>query len=171
VTLGLIWAQAVDRVIGNAGGMPWRLPEDARHFREVTSGATVVMGRRTWESLPVRFRPLPNRRNLVVTRDPEWHGEGAEVFASVDAAIDAAARGRQSDVVWVIGGGELYAATIDRADILEVTEIDERIPGDTSAPEIDRRVWQRVDVDPDEAWATSSSGLRYRFARFTRFAS
>ena len=88
--LGLIWAQARGGVIGKDGGMPWHVPEDLAHFREVTTGAPVIMGRRTWESFPSRFRPLPGRRNIVVTHSDSWANEGAERAPSLDAALELA---------------------------------------------------------------------------------
>jgi len=157
--LGLIWAQAHDRVIGAGGTMPWHLPEDLRHFRSITSGATVVMGRATWESLDPRYRPLPGRRNIVLSRRPGFVAEGAETATTL---ADALATVGDADV-WVIGGGQLYAETIERADRLEVTDIDLAVDGDTRAPVVDDRVWEVAAADPDRGWHVSSGGLRYRF--------
>ena len=126
--IGLVWAQTPAGVIGDAGTIPWHVPEDLAHFREVTSGATVVMGRATWQSLPERFRPLPGRRNVVLSRDAAFEAPGATVRDDLDAALAAAPD------VWVIGGGAVYAATIGRADRLEVTVVDLEVPGDTTAP-------------------------------------
>ncbi len=158
--IGLIWAQAQDRVIGRGGAMPWHLPEDLAHFRAVTGGSPVVMGRRTWESLPERFRPLPGRRNIVVSRQEGWRAGGAEHAASVDEALARAGAGP----VWVIGGAEVYRQMIDRADRLAVTEIDLVVDGDTHAPAIDAS-WTRAETGP---WQNSRTGLRYRFLRYTR---
>lgn len=171
MTLGLIWAQTRNGVIGSGGAMPWHLPEDARHFRRLTTGSTVVMGRKTWESLPPRFRPLPDRRNLVVTRQTDWTAAGAEVFGSFEDALGAA-----EGSTWVIGGGELYRATIGSADVLEVTEIDLEVAGDTRAPDIDSSRWHAQHLDrpqardrgPEGDWAVSAGGLRYRFVRYVR---
>ncbi|MET0447384.1 MAG: dihydrofolate reductase [Aeromicrobium sp.] len=154
--IGLVWAEAHGGVIGRDGGMPWHVPEDLAHFRSVTSGAPVIMGRRTWESFPPRFRPLPGRRNIVVTRDAAWSGDGAETAGSLDAALALAGDGR----VWVIGGAGLFREAITRADTLEVTELDLAVDGDTFAPP--RSGWTTVDQGP---WQTSSSGIRYRFLR------
>lgn len=196
-TVGLIWAQAHDRVIGADGGMPWHVPEDLAHFRAVTLGHPVIMGRRTWESFPARFRPLPGRRNIVLTRDHEWSAEGAEVVHDPDAALalaasppsaasvpsaasDPAAASAETPtprahvtstppvLTWVIGGGELYARFLDRADVLEITELDVDVDGDTRAPAIDDR-FARVAVG-EWATSTSTSGVRYRFTRFERAA-
>lgn len=155
-SVGLVWAEARGGVIGADGGMPWHVPEDLAHFKAVTMGAPVVMGRRTWESFPARFRPLPGRRNIVVTRSADWGDEGAERAASLDDALELAGDGR----VWVIGGGALFAEAIDRADLLEVTELDLDTAGDTFAPERDG--WHAEEVGE---WMPSASGIRYRFLR------
>ncbi|MFT4135547.1 dihydrofolate reductase [Microbacterium sp.] len=163
--IGLVWAQAHGGVIGAAGGMPWHVPEDLAHFRALTTGAPVVMGRRTWESFPDRFRPLPGRRNLVVTRDEAWAAPGAERAASLDDAFALAAQARP-DTIWVIGGGQLYRAAIEQADVLEVTELDLDVDGDTTAPGTDG--WRVVASDPDAGWHLSRTGIRYRFLRYER---
>src|SRR5215207_4256674 len=131
MTIGLVWAEARG-VIGHDGVLPWHLPEDLAHFKEITSGGTVVMGRRTWDSLPERFRPLPNRTNIVVTRQADWSAEGVRTVHSVADAIARAA----DESVWVIGGAQIFALAMEVADTLEVTEIDSEIPGDTRAPVI-----------------------------------
>lgn len=152
MTLGLIWAQAHDRVIGADGGMPWHVPEDLAHFKEVTLGDTVIMGRKTWDALDPRFRPLPGRRNLVMTRDPDWSAPGAEVIREFP------------DEGWIIGGAELLAATIDRADRLEVTELDLAVEGDTWAPPIGP-TWA---ISSETPWQTSRTGVPYRFLSYAR---
>ncbi|MFT4230966.1 MAG: dihydrofolate reductase, partial [Microbacterium sp.] len=158
--VGLVWAEAHGGVIGAAGEIPWHVPEDMAHFRAVTTGAPVVMGRRTWESFPDRFRPLPGRRNIVVTRDDAWSAAGAERAASVDAALALAADGAPQ-TVWVIGGGQLYRAAIDRADLLVVTELDLDVAGDTTAPST--HGWRIAASDPGAGWHASRTGIRYRF--------
>ncbi|WP_395243452.1 dihydrofolate reductase [Agromyces sp. MMS24-K17] len=164
VRVGLVWAEARDGVIGAAGGMPWHLPEDLAHFKQVTDGCPVVMGRRTWESLPPRFRPLPGRRNLVVTRQPDWAADGAERAASLDEALALAAEGRGPDGwTWVIGGAEVYRQAITLADRLEVTEIDLEVAGDAVAPSRDG--WRPTEAGD---WQTSRTGLCYRFLRLER---
>ena len=147
--IGLIWAQSANGVIGRDNKLPWRLPEDMKHFRAVTAGATVLMGRRTWESLPERFRPLPGRRNLVLSRTPQ---EGAETFPDLAQALAAV-----SGDVWVMGGARVYREALPFADRIEVTELREHFDGDVTAPEIGR--------EPDSVgdWTESSSGLTYRF--------
>lgn len=164
--LGLIWAQARGGVIGAGGGMPWHVPEDMARFKEITMGAPVVMGRRTWESFPDRFRPLHGRRNIVVTRDAGWAADGAERASSLDAALALVAG---ADPVWVIGGGQVYREAIGRADRLEVTELDLEVAGDTVAP--DTTGWRVADVDPESGWHTSRTGVRYRFLTYERASS
>jgi len=160
--VGLVWAEARGGVIGADGGMPWHVPEDLAHFRAVTGSSDVVMGRRTWESLPPRFRPLPGRRNIVVTRSDQWSAEGADPASSLDEAL-ARARG---DAVWVIGGGRLYAEAIDRADVVELTRLDVEVDGDTFAPSVEG--WRLDAVDPADDWHVSRSGIRYRFETYRR---
>jgi len=166
--LGLIWAQARGGVIGAAGGMPWHVPEDMARFKQITMGAPVVMGRRTWESFPEPFRPLPGRRNIVITRDDGWVADGAERATSLDAALALAegAHASGSDEMWVIGGGQVYREAIARADRLEITELDLDADGDTVAP--DTAGWVIVAADPDEGWHTSRSGIRYRYLTYAR---
>ena len=164
--IGLIWAEAEGGVIGRGGGMPWHVPEDLAHFKRVTLGAPVIMGRKTWESLPPRFRPLPGRRNIVVTRQADWSAAGAEVASSVDEAL-AVAASDASEWVWVIGGAQLFAETIGRAELLEVTELDLAVEGDTFAP-TPGGDWHTATVDPESGWHTSSSGIRYRFLTYSR---
>ena len=157
--LGLIWAQSTSGVIGRGGDIPWQVPEDLARFKEVTKGHTVVMGRRTWDSLPVRFRPLPNRRNVVVTRQTDFMAEGATVVGSLDDALT-------DPDTWVIGGEQIYTLALSRADRCEVTEIDIDLPrddGDAVAPVLDE-MW----VGTPGEWQTSSAGVRYRFHSYHR---
>lgn len=140
MTVRMVWVQARDGVIGDGHRMPWYIPEDLAYFKRVTAGLPVVMGRATWESLPVRFRPLPGRRNIVCTRDTGWAAEGAERAGSVDQALTLAGA-----EVAVIGGGQIYAAALHDADECLVTEIDAEAPGSVRAPVLDDR-WRRVEV-------------------------
>jgi dihydrofolate reductase len=160
--VALIWAQAANRVIGDHGTLPWRLPEDLTRFRSLTMGSTVVMGRATWESLPDQVRPLPGRRNVVLSRQHGWRAAGAEVAATLDDAL-AAATGE----VWVIGGASVYRSALPFADRIEVTEIDGSYPGDVYAPEIGPD-WQVTGRQPDTGWQQSSSGLRFRTVSYAR---
>jgi dihydrofolate reductase len=154
---GLVWAQATNGVIGAGGGMPWHVPEDLAHFKEVTLGAPVIMGRRTWDSLPERFRPLPDRENIVITRSQDWSAEGARRAASIEEAV------RGQERVWIIGGAEIFRQVIGDADRLEVTELDMDVDGDAFAPPIEG--WRLVD---EGEWLTSRTGIRYRFLGYER---
>lgn len=170
MSLALIWAQARaadggPAVIGAGGGMPWHLPEDLAHFRDLTTGRPVLMGRATWESLPPRFRPLPGRTNLVLTRRTGFDAPGAIVVPDVAAAVALAGAGE----AWVIGGAQVYAQTIRWADRLEVTEIDAAYDGDARAPDVDAS-W-RLAAEPTDGWRTSAAGLRYRFISYERVAA
>lgn len=167
MNVGLIWAQTLDGVIGAGNAIPWRLPEDMAHFKATTLGQPVVMGRKTWDSLPPRFRPLPGRRNIVVTRDAEWAADGADRAGSIAQALELAAEPwgpTAPAVAWVIGGGEIYRAALGHATTLSVTEVDTTVDGDTYAPVLDS-TWK---VTEDKGWQTSTSGLRYRIRGYTR---
>jgi dihydrofolate reductase len=133
--LALIAAVARNGAIGKAGGLLWHEPEDQKHFRRVTMGCAVIMGRKTWDSLPERFRPLPGRRNVVITRNVAWQADGAEAVPSLDAALTLLAGVPK---VFVIGGAEIYALALPRADELVLTEIDTELDGDTLFPRWDR---------------------------------
>ncbi|WP_028874209.1 dihydrofolate reductase [Tepidiphilus margaritifer] len=128
----IVAAVARNGVIGRGGALPWRLKSDLRHFRRLTTGHAVLMGRKTWESLG---RPLPDRRNVVVSRDPSFTAPGAEVYPSLDAARVALA---DEPVVFVIGGAQLYRQTLPFADRLVITEVDAEPQGDAFFPEWDR---------------------------------
>jgi dihydrofolate reductase len=157
--VGLIWAQSTSGVIGRDGGIPWRLPEDQARFKEITMGHTVVMGRLTWESLPAKVRPLPGRRNAVLTRRSDYVADGADVVTSLGDALTG-------DTVWVIGGAQIYAAALPFATRCEVTEVDIDLPrqdADVMAPVLDES-WIGAAGD----WLTSVSGLRYRFYSYRR---
>ncbi|WP_080796013.1 dihydrofolate reductase [Corynebacterium pacaense] len=155
--IGAIWAQGTDGVIGDGKGMPWHIPEDLTHFKEITMGQPVIMGRRTWESLPERFRPLPGRENIVLSRRSpgEW-SRGARVSTSVPGAG------------WIMGGGELYAATINLVDRLEVTLVDAGF----AAALGDRAVFApgipgHLSLEWESVWRRSG-GYRFKFQRFER---
>lgn len=161
--IGMIWAQAADRVIGARNTVPWHVPEDFGHFREVTLGTTVVMGRATWDSLPPRFRPMPGRRNIVLTRDPQWSAEGAERAGGVEEALALAA---EDPEVWIMGGAQVYAAAMPYADTLVVSDIDlvvEVEPGEplARAPRIGPE-WHVREGRWDGSWQLSRTGVRWR---------
>lgn len=171
--LGLVWAQArattpdgaTVGIIGRDGTLAWHVPEDLAHFREVTWGAPVLMGRATWDSLPPRFRPLPGRENIVLTRSRTWADDGALVAHDLDEAR-ALLAGRAA---WGIGGAQVYASLLPHADVVELTEIDLHLgpvrDGDALAPELDARF---EPVTGESEWRTSSTGVRYRFSTYVR---
>jgi dihydrofolate reductase len=159
MTVGMIWAQSRTGVIGRHGRMPWHVPEDSRYFREVTTGHPVIMGRRTWESLPARFRPLPDRRNIVISRQPGLRLSGAEVAHSLGEAL------RLVGVrpAWVVGGGQVYAEALAVASVVKVTEIDIEVDGDVFAPPLTG--WVRGSMGD---WQTSEQGPRFRHLCYRR---
>jgi dihydrofolate reductase len=159
----LIAAVARDGVIGDGQRMPWHLPEDLAHFKRVTLGHPVIMGRRTWESLPVRFRPLPGRRNLVVTRNAQWRSDGAEAFSALDTALAACAGAER---VFVIGGGQLYAAALPQADELLLTEIDAAFDGMVRFPAWPRQAF--VEVQRSRHHAAPPNDFDYDFVTYRR---
>jgi dihydrofolate reductase len=140
--VSLVAALAKNRVIGAGNALPWRLPEDLKHFKALTMGHPVVMGRKTFESIG---RPLPGRTNIVVTRSPAFSALGCTIVEAPDAAL-AACSG--DDEVFVIGGAELYGALLDRADFMHLTEINRNFDGDAWFPEFDRRQWQEISRRP-----------------------
>ena len=143
-SLALIVAYARNRVIGRDGGLPWHYPEDLQHFKRVTMGHPILMGRKTYESIG---RALPGRRNLVITRQAAFEAPGCEVFASIDRAI-ASAR-RTDPLPFVIGGSAIYAATLPWCTHLYVTEVQQEIEGDTWFPAVDDSAW--VETERSEA--------------------
>ena len=162
-SIALIAAVASNGVIGRNNGLPWHLPEDLAYFRQTTSSCPVIMGRLTWDSLPDRFRPLPGRRNLVITSQPGWSSSGAEAFPSIEAAI-AAVEGVLR--AFVIGGSRLYAAALPLADELFLTEIDREYEGDTHFPPFNRSEF--VHVRREERAAQADPVLRFAFSLYRR---
>jgi dihydrofolate reductase len=144
--LFLVVARATNGVIGNAGGLPWKLPADMRRFRQLTLDKTVVMGRKTFDSLP---GTLPRRRHVVITRDPEWSADGVDVAQDEDSALWIADAGNAE--IAVIGGAEIYALFEPYAERIELTEIDAPIAGDTTMPPFDPAVWREVRREPQES--------------------
>ncbi len=143
--LGIIVAVAENGIIGRDGQLPWRLPEDLKHFKRTTVGHAIIMGRRTWDSLG---RPLPRRQNIVVTRQPGYVAEGAEVAGSLDAAL--ALVHADDELPFVIGGACLYAEALDRASVMHLTEVHARPEGDTSFPSYDEQAWRETDRRPGD---------------------
>lgn len=159
--LSLIAAVARNGTIGHDNQLLWQLPEDLQHFRRATMGCPVIMGRRTWDSLPPRFRPLPGRLNIVLTRDPHWQAAGARRAASLD---DALAQAGPVERVFVIGGGALYALALPVADELVLTELDRDYEGDTRFPD-----WPRQDFELlSRETVPGSLGFDLHFSRYRR---
>lgn len=161
--LGLIYARSRNGVIGRDNRIPWRLPEDLAHLKAMTMGCPVIMGRKTWDSLPPKFRPLPGRRNIVITRQPGWRDEGAERASSLDEALAACAAAPRA---WILGGAEIYRLALPRADVIEMTVIEQDHEGDAYAPE--------PGADWVEQAATShvsATGIPYRFVTLRKTAA
>jgi dihydrofolate reductase len=158
--LNLIWACAANGVIGNNNTIPWHLPEDMAHFKRLTMGCPVIMGRATWDSIPPKFRPLPGRQNIVITRQKNWHENGAQCASSLP---DALLLCEQNAVGWVIGGAQIYALALPLADSAWVTEIDLVVEGDAFAP-IFGSEWTQTGRERH----ISATGLRYAFVTYAR---
>jgi dihydrofolate reductase len=158
--VGLIYAQSRNGVIGQGGTLPWHLPEDLAHFKRTTLGAPVLMGRKTWDSLPPRFRPLPGRRNIVITRDANWQAPGAERAGTLDEAL---ALGAGAETLWVTGGAEIFRLALPRAHIAVVTEIDADFEGDTHAPELGPQ-WRETGRERH----VSGNGIAFSFVTYER---
>jgi dihydrofolate reductase len=157
----LIAAVARNGVIGRNNALLWHLPEDMQHFRRITAGHAVVMGRKTWDSLPERFRPLPGRRNLVLTRQAGWHTVGAEALPSLSDALKALAG---TDRVFVIGGAQVYAQALPIADELILTELHRDYEGDATFPSLQGQPF--VEVARQPAQAPAPEGPRFDFVTY-----
>ena len=141
-TLSLIAAVARNDTIGKGNALLWHEPDDQKHFRRVTMGCPVIMGRKTWDSLPARFRPLPGRRNIVLTRAADWRADGAETAPSLEDALDRLAGVPKA---FVIGGAEVYALALPRATHLHLTWVDTEADGaDAFFPRFDPREWREI---------------------------
>jgi dihydrofolate reductase len=158
--LSLIVVYARNGVIGRDNAIPWRIPEDVAHFKRTTMGYPVIMGRKTWDSIG---KPLPGRRNIVVTRNAGWHADGAEVARSVDEAIEMC--GDVSDI-FVVGGAQIYADALPLADVVIATEIDRDVDGDTRFPALDRAAW--IESSREEHRSTGPDALPFAFVHYAR---
>ena len=156
--LHLIYARARNGTIGKDNQMPWHLPEDLAHFKRVTLGQPVIMGRKTWDSLPARFRPLPGRTNIVITRQADWNGEGALRAASIEEGMQLC--GDVPDA-WIMGGAEIYRQAEPLASTAVVTEIDADFDGDAFAPELGA-AWQEIQRESHVA----ANGLPFSFVTY-----
>ncbi|MFC4616096.1 dihydrofolate reductase [Cellulomonas algicola] len=164
MSLNLVWAQTPAGVIGADGRIPWHVPEDQARFRRLTTGHAVVMGRATWQSLPPRVRPLPGRRNVVLSRDPAFTAPGAEVARSFADALALVG----DDETWVIGGRAVLDAALPVADRAEVTLVDLDVPGDTDAPRLDPGEWREQDPDDTTGRWQTSGDVRFRYRTWVR---
>lgn len=158
VPIHLIYARARNGVIGRNGALPWHLPEDLAHFKRCTMGNPVLMGRKTWDSIPLKFRPLPGRLNLVLTRQASWQAQGAQRVAGIDEAL---AQCPPNATLWVIGGAELYALAEPLASQAMVTEIDADFEGDAHAP-ILGPLWR----ENDRSLRHSSNGMAFSLVTY-----
>lgn len=160
--INLIWAQAHNRVIGKDGSMPWHLPEDLAHFKRTTLGCPVIMGRKTWDSLPPKFRPLPGRVNVVLTRQIDWKENGVMPASTLREALLICERIYPAPAeVWVIGGAQIYAQALPLAHKVVVTEIDATIEGDSYAPVLNG-AWTEKNREAH----TSSNRQPYSFVTY-----
>lgn len=163
----LIAAVARNGVIGAGNQIPWHLPADLQHFKRVTHGHPVVMGRRTWDSLPPRFRPLPGRLNVVVTRQPAWGDPGALAASTLEAALDRVRHSNaHAGTCFVIGGAQLYAEALPVADQLVLTEIDRDFPGDAHFPAWERAAFREIARETHPA--DGPDGFAYAFVTYER---
>lgn len=162
--INLIWAQARNRVIGKDGSMPWRLPEDLAHLKRTTLGFPVIMGRKTWDSLPPKFRPLPGRTNIVLTRQEKWHENGVKTAPDMREALLYCEQIEPAPhAVWIIGGAQIYAQALPIANKIVVTEIDATVEGDSFAPVLDAQ-WVEIARESH----LSSTALAYSFVTYQR---
>ena len=160
MNINMIFARSANGVIGNNNAMPWHLPEDLAHFKKLTLGCPVIMGRKTWDSLPAKFRPLPGRTNVVVTRQLDWQVAGAQSAGSLN---DALALCEGASDVWIIGGAQIYAQAEPLASRIEVTHINKNYDGDAFAPELGSQ-WQPSHQEDH----VSSNGLNFSFITYIK---
>ena len=164
--LSLIAAVARNGVIGKDNQLLWHLPGDMRHFRETTRGKPVIMGRKTWESLPEAFRPLPGRHNIVVSRDPAYQASGATLAGSLADALRQAEAKTNAEELFIIGGAELYRQALPLADRLYLTEIEQDFDGDVFFPEVQPQDWEEISRQPSQG----TTGPLFSFAVYQRRA-
>lgn len=152
----LVLAMSDNGVIGDRGGLPWRILDDMKRFKRLTLGKPIIMGRKTWDSFPKK--PLPGRTNIVVTRDTSWRAEGAVAVHSFDAALTKARNKNPSEIA-VIGGAEIYKAALPLADRVELTEVHITVDGDTRLPLFDKSTWRETAREDH----TTDEGLRFSY--------
>jgi dihydrofolate reductase len=161
MTISLIAAMGKNRVIGNKGKIPWNLPADLRYFRRTTDGHSVIMGRKTYESIG---RPLPNRKNIIITRDKNYKADGCDVVDSLGEALDRS----NSEEVFVIGGGEIYKLALPLANKIYLTLVDYEPKGDAFFPEFDLKEWREISREDHEV--DNDNSLRFSFINYEKSA-
>ena len=145
--VSLIAAMAENRVIGRNNDLPWKLPDDMKFFMQTTKGHHVIMGRKNYDSLDEKFKPLPNRTNIVVTRQKQFNAPGCSVVNSIEKALEIAKTNNEPEA-FVIGGAEIYSLALQRADKIYLTEIHATVQGDTFFPDFDKTVWKETERRP-----------------------
>lgn len=164
--ISIVVATARGNVIGKANDLPWYLPADLKHFKQLTEGHTVVMGRKTFESIMARLgKPLPNRRNIVITRDPDYKAPGARVVYSLEAALREQ---KADDQLFVIGGAQIYEQALSLVERVYLTQVEADIQGDAFLPELAASQWQEVSSEPHQA--DERNPHNYSFKVFDRVA-
>jgi dihydrofolate reductase len=159
--LAFVVAVAKNGVIGRNGGLPWRLSTDLKHFKALTTGKPIVMGRRTWDSIG---RPLPGRETIVITRDPDFSAEGVHVVHSIEAGLELAqeqAARLQTDTIMIVGGSDIFAALLDRADVIHLTEVDLVPEGDVKFPPLDPAQWVEIACEAPPRAANDEAKVRF----------
>jgi dihydrofolate reductase len=159
--LAFVVAVAKNGVIGREGGLPWRLPTDLKHFRALTMGKPMLMGRRTWDSIG---RPLPGRETIIVTRDRGFFAEGAHVAHTIEAGLGQAeeqAKRLQADTIMIVGGADLFAALLERADLIHFTEVDLSPPGDVIFPRLDPTHWVEIACEAPPRAPNDEANVRF----------
>jgi dihydrofolate reductase len=150
--ISIVAAVAKNGVIGKKGALPWHIPEDLKHFKEITTGKTVLMGRNTYDSIIAKIgKPLPNRTNVVVSRRTDLnHGQGVLLFRTLDSALESL---KDTKELIIMGGGEIYKQTIDKADKLYITEVHKEVEGDVKFPEIDKSKWTETSREDHDSFS------------------
>lgn len=165
--ISMIAAVAANGVIGKDNDLAWHLPDDMKFFQEKTKNHHVIMGRKNYDSLPQKFKPLPNRTNIIVTRQPDLDAEGCHVVNSVEEALEICRKNNEEEA-FIIGGGEIYKIGFQYADTLYITEIEKAYDGDTRFPEYERSDWkevERIHHEPDEKHETGFDFVTYKRKR------
>lgn len=162
--ISIIVAATRDLVIGNNNDMPWHLPTDLKNFKKITEGGFVIMGRKCWESIPEKFRPLSNRHNIVVSRDVNYEAEGATVINDLETILRVFKLDKENDKVFVIGGSEIYKTAFKYADELYFTQIFNTIEGDTKLEGLVFNDWMLIETSP----MMVENEVSFRFTKFER---